>query len=88
MRQAFERAVKNPALLAEAEAMKLDMLFRKPDHLEQTVAQLYATPPELVEKAKEISPNLKEMDPRIFRPGPMGLSRSFAELPARPRRVA
>jgi propionate CoA-transferase len=36
----------------------------------------------------KISPNLKEMDPRIFRPGPMGLSRSFAELPARPRRVA
>jgi propionate CoA-transferase len=35
-----------------------------------------------------ISPNLKEMDPRIFRPGPMGLSQSFAELPARPRRVA
>ena len=36
----------------------------------------------------KISPNLKEMDPRIFRAGPMGLSRSFAEWPARPRRVA
>jgi propionate CoA-transferase len=35
-----------------------------------------------------ISPELKEMDPRIFRVGPMGLSQSFAQWPARPRRVA
>ncbi len=59
MRKAIERAAKNPALLAEAEAMKLDMVFRPPEHLEKVVAQLYETPPELVEKAKEISPNLK-----------------------------
>lgn len=59
MRQAIERAAKNPALLAEAEAMKLDMVFRPPEHLEKVVAQLYETSPELVEKAREISPNLK-----------------------------
>ena len=35
-----------------------------------------------------ISPDLKEMDPRIFRPGPMGIGQSFVELPARPRKVA
>jgi propionate CoA-transferase len=30
-----------------------------------------------------ISPELREMDPRIFRPGPMGIGRNFAETPAR-----
>ncbi len=59
MRRAIERAAKSPALLAEAEAMKLDMVFRPPEHLEKVVTQLYETPPELVEKAREISPNLK-----------------------------
>ena len=59
MRKAIERAAKNPDLLAEAAKMKLDMVYREPEHLEEVVAQLYATPPALVEKAKEISPNLK-----------------------------
>jgi tripartite-type tricarboxylate transporter receptor subunit TctC len=59
MRNAIERAVKNPELLAEAAKMKLDMVYRQPQHLEEVVAQLYATPPALIEKAKEISPNLK-----------------------------
>jgi len=59
MRKAIERAAKNPELLAEAEKMNLDMVFRAPEHLEQVVTQLYETSPELVEKAKEISPNLK-----------------------------
>lgn len=35
-----------------------------------------------------ISPDLKDMDPRIFRPGPMGIGQSFVELPARRRKVA
>jgi propionate CoA-transferase len=35
-----------------------------------------------------ISPDLREMDARIFRPGPMGIGRSFIELPARTRKVA
>jgi propionate CoA-transferase len=30
-----------------------------------------------------ISADLKEMDPRIFRPGPMGIGQNFAEIPAR-----
>lgn len=59
MRKAIERAVKNPGLVAEAEKMKLDMTYREPNHLADVVAQLYATPPALIEKAKEISPNLK-----------------------------
>jgi tripartite-type tricarboxylate transporter receptor subunit TctC len=59
MRKAIERAAKNPDLLAEAAKMKLDMVYRPPEHLEQVVKNLYDTPPATVEKAKEISPNLK-----------------------------
>lgn len=59
MRKAIERAVKNPELIAEAQKMKLDMVYREPGHLAEVVKQLYATPPALIEKAKEISPNLK-----------------------------
>ena len=29
-----------------------------------------------------------DMDPRIFRIGPMGIGQNFVELPARPRKVA
>jgi hypothetical protein len=28
------------------------------------------------------------MDPRIFRPGPMGIGQNFVELPTRKRKVA
>jgi hypothetical protein len=59
MRKAIEAAVKNPDLIAEAAKMKLDMVYRQPEHLEQVVTQLYETPPDLIEKAKTISPNLK-----------------------------
>ena len=38
---------------------KLDMSYRAPEHLEKLVNQLYDTPPELVEKLKSISPNLR-----------------------------
>ena len=56
MRKAIVRAAKNPALLADAEKMKLDMVYRPPEHLERVVTQLYATPPALVEKAREDQP--------------------------------
>jgi hypothetical protein len=59
MREAIAAAVKNPELLAEAEKSKLDMSYRAPEHLEKLVNQLYDTPPELVEKLKSISPNLR-----------------------------
>jgi tripartite-type tricarboxylate transporter receptor subunit TctC len=59
MRKAIERAVKNPELVAEAQKMKLDMVYRPPGHLADVVSNLYATPPATVGKAKEISPNLK-----------------------------
>ena len=59
MREAIAAAVKNPDLIAEAEKIKLDMVYRPPEHIEQVVAHLYETPPEVIAKAKEISPNLR-----------------------------
>jgi tripartite-type tricarboxylate transporter receptor subunit TctC len=59
MRKAIEAAVKNPDLIAEAAKMKLDMVYRPPEHLERVVTHLYETPPETVALAKKISPNLK-----------------------------
>ncbi len=59
MRKAIKAAVGNPELVAEAGKMKLDMVYRPPEHLEQVVRHLYATPPQTIEKARQISPNLK-----------------------------
>jgi hypothetical protein len=59
MREAIAAAVKNPELLAEAARMKLDVVYRPPEHLERLVAQLYETPPDVIEQAKSISPNLR-----------------------------
>jgi tripartite-type tricarboxylate transporter receptor subunit TctC len=59
MRQAIAKAVNDPDLLAEAGKSKLDMTYRPPEHLEKLVNQLYDTPPELIEKLKSISPNLR-----------------------------
>ena len=59
MRKALAEAVKNPELVAEAAAMKLDMTYRAPEHLERLVADLYATPPALIENIKKIAPNLR-----------------------------
>ena len=59
MRKAFAETLKDPALVAEAAKIKLDMTFRPPDHLETLVARLYETPPELIETVKKLVPNLQ-----------------------------
>ncbi len=59
MRDALAAAVKDPDLIAEAGRMKLDMIYRPPEHLEKLVARLYETPPELIARVKKISPNLR-----------------------------
>ena len=59
MREAIAAAVKDPELLAEAARIKLDMVYRQPEHLERLVTQLYETSPDLIEQAKKISPNLR-----------------------------
>jgi tripartite-type tricarboxylate transporter receptor subunit TctC len=59
MRKAFAAAVHDPALVAEAAKMKLDMTFRPPEVLEQLVANLYDTPPAMIETVKKLVPSLQ-----------------------------
>ncbi len=59
MRKAIAAAARDPALIAEAAAIKMDMTYTPPDHLEQLVAKLYQTPPALIAKVKGLLPNMK-----------------------------
>ena len=59
MRKAIAEAVHDPELLAEAAKIKLDMTYTPPEHLEQLVANLYETPPALIETVKSFLPNEK-----------------------------
>ena len=59
MRKAFAETLQDPALLAEAARMKMDMTYRQPDRLEQLVASLYSTPPAMIETVKKLVPNLQ-----------------------------
>jgi tripartite-type tricarboxylate transporter receptor subunit TctC len=58
MREAIDRAARDPELIAEAEKMKLDMAYRPPEHLERLIASLYRTSPAIVEAVKKLVPNL------------------------------
>ena len=58
MRKAIAAAATDPELIAEAETMKLDMAYRPPQHLERLIANLYETPPAMVETVKRLVPNL------------------------------
>jgi hypothetical protein len=59
LRKAFADAVADPTLVAEAARMKMDMTYRPPDQLERLVANLYDTPPALIETVKKLVPNLQ-----------------------------
>jgi tripartite-type tricarboxylate transporter receptor subunit TctC len=59
MRKALADASADPELIAEAAKMKLDMTYRPPEHLEQLLAKLYATPPSVIDDVKKIVPNLR-----------------------------
>jgi tripartite-type tricarboxylate transporter receptor subunit TctC len=56
MRKAFADALQDPALIAEGAKMKMDMTYRPPDLLERLVAQIYETPPDLIETVKKLVP--------------------------------
>ena len=58
MRKAIAATANDPELLVEAEKMKLDMVYRPPQHLERLVANLYATPLAMVETIRKLVPNL------------------------------
>ena len=59
MRRAIAETLKDPDLVAEAAKMGLDMSFRSADHLEKVVADLYETPPALIERVKELVPDIR-----------------------------
>lgn len=59
LRRAIAAAVKDPDLVAEADRIRLDMMFRPPEQLERLVANLYATPPALIERVKELVPDIR-----------------------------
>jgi tripartite-type tricarboxylate transporter receptor subunit TctC len=59
MRKAISAAAHDPALLAEAANIKMDMTYTSPEILEQLVAKLYQTPPALIATVKAILPNEK-----------------------------
>jgi tripartite-type tricarboxylate transporter receptor subunit TctC len=59
MRKAVADAAADPELIAEAAKMKLDMTYRPPEHLEQLLAKLYATPASVIDDVKKIVPNLR-----------------------------
>jgi tripartite-type tricarboxylate transporter receptor subunit TctC len=57
LRKAIAEAAHDPQLIAEAASIKMDMSYTPPEHLEQLVARLYATPHALVDTVKAILPN-------------------------------
>jgi tripartite-type tricarboxylate transporter receptor subunit TctC len=59
MRKAFAATLQDPALIAEAARIKMDMTYRPPDDLERLVANLYETPPALIETVKKLVPILQ-----------------------------
>ncbi|HEX2082495.1 MAG TPA: tripartite tricarboxylate transporter substrate-binding protein, partial [Xanthomonadaceae bacterium] len=59
MRKAFAAAANDPELIAEAKKIRLDMSFTPPERLERLIADLYATPPGVIEAVKKIVPSFQ-----------------------------
>ena len=55
-RSAFLKAVEDAELQAEARKTNLDMSYRTAEQLEALLAKLFATPPALIERAKQLAP--------------------------------
>jgi tripartite-type tricarboxylate transporter receptor subunit TctC len=59
LRKAFADLAQDPQMLDEAGKAKIDMTYLPPARLEELVASLYRTPPDLIETVKKIVPNLQ-----------------------------
>ena len=59
VRKAMADAARDPELAAEASKIRLDMSYRAPERLERLVADLFATPPQVVEAVRKLVPNLQ-----------------------------
>lgn len=55
LRTAFERTLKDPAFLAEAEKSGLEVQFLGGEHVARLVGRILATPKEVVERAKAVA---------------------------------
>src|SRR6185295_16916504 len=53
LRRAFMSAMRDPELVAEAEKIKLDVFAISGDALQTLIGRLYATPADIVEKARQ-----------------------------------
>jgi len=53
LRQAFMATMRDPELVVEAEKIKLDIFAISGDDLQALIAKLYATPADMVEKARQ-----------------------------------
>ncbi len=56
LRKAFKDTLNDPELKTESDKLALDMTYRPPEDLEKLVSQLYATPKNLLERARELMP--------------------------------
>ena len=54
LRRAFDATMKDPAFLAEAQQMSLDVEPTTGEEAQQIVAKMYATPPAVIERAKKL----------------------------------
>ncbi len=59
VRRALAAAAGDPDLIAEAAKIRLDMAYRPPERLEQLLADLQATSPDVIEAVKKLIPNLQ-----------------------------
>lgn len=55
LRTAFERSLKDPAYLAEAEKMGVEVQHRGGEHIVALLRRIYATPAEVVDRAKALA---------------------------------
>ena len=56
LRKAFTAALKDPALIEEANKAQVDMTYRPAELLEQLVEKLYATPKETIQELEKVVP--------------------------------
>jgi tripartite-type tricarboxylate transporter receptor subunit TctC len=59
MRKAFVDTARDSEMIAEAEKLKLDVTYHTPAQLERLVANLYHTPPAMIETIKRLVPNMQ-----------------------------
>ena len=59
VRKALAAAANDPELIAEAKKIRLDMSFTPPERLQSLVADLYATPPDVIAAVKKIVPSFQ-----------------------------